>query len=157
MSFIKIIFHFSDKIYINSYNKFFNYNVIFLNYYFYEYYILNDKSNYIFNYILLKKQNSFLKKKINLFNNFYSMSQKTNKNIDKKTDKKLNVNYFLNFYNINSNLFLNLDAQKLVDLKKKMKKTILENRKIFKKINLNNTVRSYTISKFITTFGKKKI
>jgi hypothetical protein len=155
--FVKIIFYFSDKIYTNIYNKLFNYTNIFINYYFYKFYILNDKFNYIFNYILIKKQNSFLKKKINLFNNFYVMSQKNTKNFDKKNDKKNELNYFINYYKVTNDLFVELDAQKLVDLKKKLKKTILENRKILKKITFNKATRSHNISKFINIFGKKKI
>lgn len=154
---MKILFHFNDKIFSNIYTKLFNYNTIFINYYFFKFYNINDKYSYIFNYILLKKQNSFLRKKVNLFNNFYSMSQKSNKLFDRKLEKKTDLSYFINYYKLDYNTVINLDAQKLIDLKKKMKKTILDNRKIIKKVVFTNTVRSYSLTRFINVFGKKKI
>lgn len=152
-----MIFYFNDKIFSNLYNKIFNYTTIFVNYYFFKYYNVNTKNSYIFNYILLKKQNSFLKKKLNLFNNFYVMSQKSSRSFEKKFEKKSELEYFINLYRIKNESVISLESQKLVDLKKKMKKTILENRKILKKVVFLNTVRSYTLNKFISFFGKKKI
>lgn len=155
--FIKMVFYFSDKMYTSIYSKLFNYTNIFLNYSFYRLYLINDKYSYLFNYILLKKQNSFLKKKINLFNNFYSMTQKNNRLWERKVTLNYDLTYFINQYKIDADLFSNLDCQKLVDLKKKLKKTILDNRKIFRRLSFNKSTRSQHITNFISFFGKKKL
>lgn len=145
--FSKLILLINEKVLFSMYTKIFNFLSIFYNYYYLTFFSVNYFQNtYIFNYILLKKQNSFLKKKINLINNFYNVFQKSNKIIDRHKNFK-NINFFLKFYKLNYNLKINLNTQKVIDLRKKLKKLVLENRKFVNFSVFKNTVRSYRLTK----------
>ncbi len=148
----------NDKVLSILYSKSFSYNSFFCNWEYFDLVIYkNSIKLYSFYSILLKKQNSFLKKKVNLLNNFYTISQKS-KNFD---DLDLNNSYLTTWDNLKYKFFLNysnkLDLTKVLDLRKKVKKTILENRKLFSNFLLFNSKRSFRINRLALLLGQKKI
>lgn len=112
---------------------------------------------YIFYNILLKKQNSFLKKKNNLLNNYYSAVQKFKNNEDFALDQVGDLSYSFSKINFFVASVSKFDTSKVLDLRKKLKKTILENRKIFANFLLFNSKRSYRLNKKILLLGGKRI
>lgn len=115
----------------------------------------NSIKTYCFYSVLFKKQNSFLKKKNNLLNNFYSTSQRS-----KYSDSFNSLDsYYLGCDSLYYKLYFNdlnkFDLSKVLDLRKKVKKTVLENRKIFTNFLLKND-RSFKVSRLASYLGKKK-
>ena len=144
-------------------NFFFNNNkTLFLNFNFLFFFNLkNNKKNYLFYYIYFKKQNSLLKKKYNYINSLNPIFFKTdNIKLINKSFSNFKNNYFLKKINIlklsNFN-FSNTDYYNLLNGKKKLKKTILNNRNYYMFLNFNNLKNSYKLTKNIKLKSKLRI
>lgn len=147
----------NEKLMFLFYSKIYNFMSIFYNYYYLSFYsnIFFEKDLYLFNYILLKKQNSFLKKKINLINSFYGVFQKSNRFIDRNKNFRY-LNFFFKYYKIDFETKLSINTQKIIDLRKKLKKLILENRKFVNSSVFSKAVRSYKLTRWFNLLGRKK-
>ena len=154
-----LIFYFlffnSHYYYINSKRYFLNFNFLFF------FNLKHNKKNYLYYYIYFKKQNSLLKKKYNYINSLNPIFFKNEnyKIIYKKVDSVKN-SYFLKKYN---NLKFNnfnpnvIDYYNLLNGKKKLKKTILNNRNYYKFLNFNNITNSSKLTKNIKIKSKLKL
>lgn len=147
----------NDKVVSTLYSKNFNYASFFCNWEYFDISIYkNTLKLYNFYSILLKKQNSFLKKKTNLLNNFYTLTQKSRNYEDNiQFSSSLSWNFFK--YNFFFNYLNKLDISKVLDLRKKIKKTILENRKMLGNFLLNSSKRSFRLNRLVLLLGQKKI
>lgn len=147
----------NDKIVSALYSKNFSYMSFFCNW---EYFDISVYKNtiklYNFYAILLKKQNSFLKKKTNLLNNFYTLTQKS-RNYDDSLQLSNSVTWDFFKYKFFFNYLNKLDLSKVLDLRKKIKKTILENRKMLGSFLLTNSKRSFRLNRLVLLLGQKKI
>jgi hypothetical protein len=157
MLYTKLALYFNEKLLGRNSRFNFKYNTIFGYYYFLKYYNIASKSSYLFNYILLKKQNSFLKKKLHLFNNFYSLTQKSAKLLKKKKKENENIHYFINLYKIKNKLAPDLYIPNMLELRKRLKKLLLENRKVIRNMLIPSIARSYKATRVISKFSKKKL
>lgn len=115
----------------------------------------------------LKKQNSLIKKKINISNVLFSFNAKKTKLLEKsnnfiednqKYNKGLNVKYlnfffYLDMFSVNTN---KLNFSKMIDLKKKLKKLILMNRKVLNMLNFSKTRYSKHLTNTILIKSKQK-
>ena len=142
-------FNFFKKIFINNnYFTYFNYR--------------SNKKNYLYYYISFKKQNSLIKKKFNFLHNLHPIFYRKNfkKKFNTKRSKPLNYNIstIKNYSNLkfllkkqNKSEFINT-----LNGKKKLKKFILNNRKLYKFLNFNLTKSSSKLTKLINFNSKLK-
>lgn len=147
----------NERVLNSSFARLFSYNSLFYNWEFLDilsYY--NTTKLYVFYSILLKKQNSFLRKKNNLLSNYYSVSQKS-RELGDYSGKCYNVSWQVNKYNLFWSTVSHLDITKVLDLRKKISKTILENRKIFSSFFYSKSKRSFKINRLVLLLGQKKI
>lgn len=115
---------------------------------------------------MFKKQNSLIKKKFNFTHNLHPIFYKNNlkKRIDNKTNSNLqnqtvlfkNLNK-IKFLNKNNTTSLNHNFLNLLNGKKKLKKSILTNRKLYNFLNLNIFKTSKALSKNIVLKSKLKL
>jgi hypothetical protein len=115
----------------------------------------------------LKKQNSLIKKKVNISNVLFSFNAKKTKLLEKsnnfiednqKYNKGLNIKYlnfffYLDMFSVNTN---KLNFSKMIDLKKKLKKLILMNRKVLNMLNFSKTRYSKHLTNTILIKSKQK-
>jgi len=149
----------NDKILNTFYNKNYLYASVFFNLELLDIFML-DKSikQYNIQQLWLKKQVTFLKKKNNLLNNFYEITQKNKASIENgETSSYYSLSTNNNLYRLYEHSTNTLDFSKVIDLRKKVKKTILENRKNLVNFLLNGSKRSKKISSLVSLLGKKKI
>lgn len=106
---------------------------------------------------MVKKTSYIFEKKNNLLNNFYEVTQKNKIFIE---NSEINSQYSLltsnNLYKLYEHNLNALDFSKVIDLRKKVKKTILENRKNLINFLLIGSKRSKKISRLVSLLGKKK-
>lgn len=142
-------FSFFKKIYIN------------LNYFLF-YNIKNNKQLFLYYYIMFKKQNSLLKKKFNYLHNLHPTFYK--KNVKKKIKlitKQNNVQKIKLIKSLYTIKFLSKKINKtsLVNTlngKKKLKKVILNNRKLYNFLNNSSLKISKKLTKYISKKSKLK-
>ena len=143
--YIIFIFYFGVQfLLINSFSYF---NKVFINLNFFSYFNLsNSKKQHLFNYIMLKKQNSIMKKKYNLYNNLFPLYFK--KKLKKSIFKNWNYNVY-NYENHNMSKFINV-----LNGKKKLKKSILLNRLFYNYLNYKIFKTSKKLTNNINKYSK---
>ncbi len=162
----KILNFFYNKLNNLIFIKNINVRFLFSNYVYLNF-LLNKKDNYLFNVLVLKKQNSIMKKKINVSNSFLSFNYKRSKLLEKsfflesnfRNDKNV-VNkycYYYNYFSFYYNFFYKISTSKLIDVRKKIKKLVLDNRKVLNILYFNRIKYSNKLTKLIFSFSKLKI
>jgi hypothetical protein len=155
-----IWFYYLNFSILNSFNFF---KKIFLNNNYFNFFNLkNNKKLYIYYYVMFKKQNSLMKKKFNYLHNLHPVFFKK-KNFKKKFVnsplKNKNVKLLRSYY-ILKLILKKKNGMKSFDSlhgKKKLKKTILRNRKLYKFLNFNTFKTSQKLSKSIRNSSKVKV
>ena len=143
-----------------------NINFLFSNYVYLNF-MVNSKDFFLLNIFTIKKQNSIMKKKINVSNNFLFFNYKNSRILEKnfyleqgiKNDKNIlnKYCYYYNFFNFFFNFTSKVNVSKLIDVRKKIKKLVLDNRKILNILNNNGVKYSKKLTKVIFFNSKLKI
>jgi len=154
-----IIFYYCNYITLNTFSFF---KSIYLNNNFFNFFnFKNNKKNYIYYYIMFKKQNSLIKKKFNYLHNLHPIFYKKvgkKKIVNNRLNSLNNITLIKDFSNLkfflkkqNKSSFINT-----LNGKKKIRKFNLLNRKLYKFLNFNLLKTSIKVTKSINFFSRFK-